>query len=51
MGTGILDYYNYERSRAAASREAEAAVLAKFPGIIIGSSGWYRAVNAKMRRL
>ena len=32
-------------------REAERQVLAKFPGIIVGSSGWHRAVNNRFDRL
>lgn len=34
-----------------ARREAaEKAVLAKYPNIIIGSSGWHRAMAAKLRK-
>ena len=31
-------------------KRAEAEVLAKFPGIVVGSSGWYRAVANRKKR-
>ena len=38
-------------NRSAQIREAERQVLAKFPDIIVGSSGWHRAVANRIRRI
>lgn len=37
--------------RQALRKQAEREVLAKFPAIIVGSTGWHRAVEARWRRL
>lgn len=47
-----MDYaYGYGFDAAIARRQAaEKAVLAKYPNIIKGSSGWHRAMAAKLRK-
>lgn len=42
--------YSYT-NRSDLHREAERQVLKKFPNIIVGSSGWYRAVRSRFARL
>ncbi|MEY2654421.1 MAG: hypothetical protein RLZZ524_1449 [Pseudomonadota bacterium] len=43
--------YDYGRSRNAHRHLAHQQVLAKFPGIIVGSSGYARAIANRMRRM
>lgn len=46
-----IDYFSiYERNDAERRKRAEREVLAKFPNIIRGSSGWYRAMDNRLRR-
>lgn len=40
----------HSRRMQAQRKAAEAYVLAKFPKIIVGSSGWWRAVEARMKK-
>lgn len=39
------------RTRLERRRKAEKQVKAKFPNIIEGSSGWYRAVESRLKRV
>lgn len=46
----MSDWFRYDYGKFDRYRAAKAAVLAKFPSIIEGSTGWYRALKVQQRK-